>query len=58
MLNLNDFIHKQTIWSDEMTKTVKELQIKLTNEPILILPDMKEEFVIETDACGYGVISE
>jgi hypothetical protein len=38
-----------------MTKTVEELQIKLTNEPILILPNMKEEFVIETDACGYGV---
>jgi hypothetical protein len=53
---LNDFIHNhQTIWSDEMTKTVEELQIKLTNEPILILPNMKEEFVIETDACGYGV---
>ncbi len=52
---LNDYIHNhQIIWSDEMTKTVVELQIKLTNKPILILPGMKQQFVIETDACGHG----
>ena len=38
-----------------MTVSVKTLQHKLKNEPILILPHLNEPFRVETDASGYGI---
>ncbi|GJW82801.1 retrotransposon-related protein [Tanacetum coccineum] len=41
-------------WSEQATLAFKELQQAMIQSLVLAMPDFEEEFVIETDASGYG----
>lgn len=42
-------------WSEVATIAFNELKRALTTAPVLLLPDFKQPFIVETDASGYGV---
>jgi len=42
-------------WSDQQDKAFNLLKKTLTNPPILRFPDFTREFIVYTDASGYGV---
>ncbi|XP_073363438.1 uncharacterized protein [Aegilops tauschii subsp. strangulata] len=42
-------------WKDEQTEAFLALKQKLTNTPVLALPDFTKPFILEADACGYGL---
>lgn len=42
-------------WTKEATEAFDLLKTALTRDPILAMPDFHLPFVIETDACGYGL---
>jgi len=42
-------------WNQELDKAFKELKEVLAKAPILKLPDLNKEFVIQTDASGVGI---
>ncbi|GAV75057.1 hypothetical protein CFOL_v3_18537, partial [Cephalotus follicularis] len=42
-------------WTDEATDSFNRLKDAMVTAPILALPDMQEEFVVETDASGSGI---
>lgn len=42
-------------WGPEQEAAFQTLKLKLTSSPILAHPDFTEEFVVQTDASGYGV---
>ena len=53
---LIDALKQKTIlWTVECENAVNTIRTHLTNQPILILPDITQPFRVETDASGYGV---
>jgi hypothetical protein len=42
-------------WTPMTKTTFQTLKDALVNAPVLALPDFTQSFVIETDACQYGV---
>nr|KAJ0197601.1 hypothetical protein LSAT_V11C700383600 [Lactuca sativa] len=42
-------------WNDEATEAFKKLQLAMTRLPVLALSNFSKEFVLETDASGYGL---
>ena len=45
----------QLVWGEEQERAFGTLKIKLTSDPILMLPDLEKSFVLQTDASNYGV---
>ncbi|KAM3348690.1 hypothetical protein ACQJBY_022133 [Aegilops geniculata] len=43
------------VWTDETQKAFELLKQGLISAPVLQLPDFSKTFVIDTDACDYGV---
>ena len=43
------------VWTAETNKAFELLQQGLVSAPVLHLPDFTKQFVIDTDACDYGV---
>ena len=46
---------QKVVWSQECQKAFAEMKKVLTSEPVLILPDQNEPFVLRTDASGKGL---
>ena len=45
----------QFVWTNDTQQAFDTLKLKLTTAPVLQLPDFSKKFVIDTDACAYGV---
>ncbi|MCI32140.1 PIF1-like helicase, partial [Trifolium medium] len=43
------------VWNENCEKCFQELKKRLTTEPVLILPDAKESFVVYCDASKMGL---
>lgn len=53
---LTDLLKKEGYhWSDKATAVVKKLKLALVSAPVLALPNSTLMFVVETDACDYGI---
>lgn len=46
---------KQFAWNDEAQLAFDKLKVAMSNTPVLALPNFKEPFIIETDACDVGI---
>ena len=49
---------KETVsfkWERNHTKAFELLRLKLTEPPVLAFPDFEKEFIVSTDASGFGV---
>lgn len=42
-------------WLEKEEQAFSLLKQKLTQAPVLAVPDFNQEFVVETDACEYGI---
>lgn len=42
-------------WTDQQQQAFLTLKEKLTNAPVLALPNFTKPFILEADACGYGL---
>lgn len=47
--------HNQFQWSESAQEAFEELKKRMTNTPVLVLPNFLKMFVVETDASGLGV---
>lgn len=53
---LTDLLKKDGFqWSEMATQAMEELKEALTSAPVLALPNNCVVFVVETDACDYGI---
>ena len=54
---LNELLHKDQkfYWGEQQQEAFDRLREPLMREPLLIYPDMKEEFILDTDASGFGL---
>ena len=43
------------VWSEEQQECFATLQRALCSAPVLRFPDFEKRFIIQTDACGYGI---
>lgn len=46
---------KQFAWTPEAQQAFDQLKLAMTGTPVLALPDFKQPFIIETNACDVGV---
>lgn len=42
-------------WSDSAQQAFQQLKVAMSSTPLLSLPNFNQPFVLETDACAYGV---
>ena len=42
-------------WTDDCQKAFQELKTRLLKEPVLRCPDFDRPFIVENDACDYGL---
>src|SRR5699024_10355820 len=42
-------------WNAERQKAFEELKKKMTDDPVVRLPDMEQPFIVKTDACDTGM---
>lgn len=42
-------------WDKDQDKAFAEVKDRLTHSPVLALPDFSKPFILEADACGYGL---
>lgn len=54
---LNNLLKKNTDfnWGDKHEESFNILKERITNPPVLIYPDVKEPYVLTTDASGYAI---
>jgi hypothetical protein len=43
------------LWGEDQQKAFEKLKLAMTKAPILALPDYKQPFILEANACGYGL---
>ena len=43
------------VWSGECQCAIQDIQTKINNNPVLILPDVSKTFFVQTDASGQGL---
>ncbi|GFS12437.1 retrovirus-related Pol polyprotein from transposon 412 [Elysia marginata] len=46
---------EKVIWPSECEKSLLHIQKILTEDPILIIPNLKDQFIIRIDASDYGI---
>jgi hypothetical protein len=46
---------KSFVWSEQATDSFNALKAAMVSTPVLRLPDFEKQFVVETDACDFGV---
>jgi hypothetical protein len=47
--------HKSFHWTEEFEKSFNFLKRKITEQPILVLPDFKKTFQVKCDASGFAI---
>ncbi|KAK4313848.1 hypothetical protein Pmani_014834 [Petrolisthes manimaculis] len=56
---LTDLTRKNTpnrlVWTQDQERAFQTLKDRLSQEPILLLPDVKQEFILRTDASNVGL---
>lgn len=52
---LTNLRKKMFAWSEEAQIAFQQLKLFMVSAPVLALPDFREPFVIETDACDQGI---
>lgn len=53
---LFDALKKDSLqWSTAQEQAFQELKLRLTNAPVLTLPNFSKPFILEADASGYGL---
>jgi hypothetical protein len=48
-------IHKSFHWTKEAEKSFNLLKKKITEQPILVLPDFSKTFQVKCDASGFAI---
>ena len=46
---------EKTVWTPECQTALQRIQTLLSEDPILVIPDIYHEFVVRTDASDYGI---
>jgi hypothetical protein len=52
---LKDKNPRKIVWSSQCAEALIRVQEILSSEPILLLPDIKQEFLVQTDASSNGI---
>jgi hypothetical protein len=47
--------HKSFSWKEEVEKSLKVLKEKITEQPLLVLPDFGKTFQVRCDASGLAI---
>jgi hypothetical protein len=47
--------HKSFHWTEEAEKSFKLLKIKITEQPVLVLPDFSKTFQVKCDTSGFAI---
>ncbi|GFR96677.1 retrovirus-related Pol polyprotein from transposon 17.6 [Elysia marginata] len=47
--------HEKVVWPDECERALQHIQNILSNDPVLIIPDLNAQFIVRTDASDYGI---
>jgi hypothetical protein len=55
MMDTMKKIHKSFHWTEEAEKIFNLLKRKITEQPILVLPDFKKTFQVKCDASGFSI---
>jgi hypothetical protein len=55
MMDMVKKIHKSFHWIEEAEKSFNLLKKKITEQPILVLPDFNKMFQVKCDASGYEI---